>query len=144
MHKGLDTPKRYIYLNTYAFLLLLAAISIGCLPLYQLGVWYIVAQAVVALVFVSYAIKIFKQFKAKKRRYAKLIEINEKELVVESFEEYMQAPCGRLLVKVVLSDIGKPQAYASLKKLKAPLYERLKKACVPQKTVIYVAKPPEQ
>ncbi|MBO7159876.1 MAG: hypothetical protein J6V62_00370 [Paludibacteraceae bacterium] len=144
MQSGIDTPKRYIYLNTYAFLLLLAAISIGCLPLYKLGTWYVVAQVVVAFLLLSYAMKIFKQFQAKKRRYHKLIEINQQELVPESFEEYMQAPCGRLLVRVVLDDINHPEAYPALKKLKAPLKQRIKMACVPKKTVIYVAKPPEK
>ena len=144
MHRGLDTLQRYIFVNTYAFLLLFAAISIGCLPLYKLNIWYVVVQVVVALVLLSYAVKIFKTFPAKKKRYQRLIEANQHQLQVESFEEYMQAPCGRLLVRVVLTDINQRDAYPQLKKLKAPLPERFKKACVPQKTVIYVAKQTEK
>ena len=61
-----------------------------------------------------------------------------------SFYEYMQAPCGRLLVKVVLTDLEKKEAYRELKKLKAPLKQRLHDACIPKKTVIYTAKTLEQ
>lgn len=144
MYKGINTPKRYIYLNTYAFLLLFAAISIGCLPLYKFGTWFVVIQIIAALSFLSYAIKIFKTFKAKKKRYAKLMDINSTKLNPDSFYEYMQAPCGRLLVKVVLTDLEKKEAYRELKKLKAPLKQRLHDACIPKKTVIYTAKTLEQ
>ena len=135
MHKGISTPKRYIYLNTYAFLLLFAAIGVGCLPLYRLeNGWYIALQVVVALMFLSYALKIFKTFKAKKKRYARLMEANAQQFV----------PCGRLLVRVVLTDLGKREAYRDLKKLKAPLKTRLHDACVPKKTIVYTAKPLEK
>jgi hypothetical protein len=145
MHKGISTPKRYIYLNTYAFLLLFAAIGVGCLPLYRLeNGWYIALQVVVALMFLSYALKIFKTFKAKKKRYARLMEANAQQFVPTSFEEYMQAPCGRLLVRVVLTDLGKREAYRDLQKLKAPLKTRLHDACVPKKTIVYTAKPLEK
>jgi ABC-type transport system involved in Fe-S cluster assembly fused permease/ATPase subunit len=92
MYKGINTPKRYIYLNTYAFLLLFAAISIGCLPLYKFGTWFVVIQIIAALIFLSYAIKIFKTFKAKKKRYAKLMDTNSTKLNPDSFYEYIAAP----------------------------------------------------
>ena len=52
----------------------------------------------------------------------------------------MQAPCGRLLTKTVLYDLGKREAYRELKALEEPLPRRLRKACKPQKTTIYINK----
>lgn len=72
------------------------------------------------------------------------MEANAQQFVPTSFEEYMQAPCGRLLVRVVLTDLGKREAYRDLKKLKAPLKTRLHDACVPKKTIVYTAKPLEK
>lgn len=62
---------------------------------------------------------------------------NENTFRPDTFTEYMQAPCGRLLVKIVLKDLNQTDKYKILKKLKQPLIKTLKKSCKKQKTVIY-------
>ena len=70
------------------------------------------------------------------------MEQNEQELDVESFREYMQAPCGRLLVRVVLTDLGKRQEYGYIKKQVNPTFKDMMKAlsdaCKPKETKVYV------
>ncbi len=50
----------------------------------------------------------------------------------------MQAPCGRLLTRVVLYDLGRLSAYKDLKKLKRPFIERVKKGCTGQETIVTI------
>ena len=63
---------------------------------------------------------------------------NAREFRPDSFSEYMQAPCGRLLVRVVLADLGRPGMYAELGKYRKSFAENLKSGCRPVKTVVYM------
>ena len=49
----------------------------------------------------------------------------------------MQAPCGRLLVKVVLEDLGKKEQYKKLKKTRISWIRTIKSNFKVTKTVIY-------
>lgn len=138
--RGIETLPRYIFLNSYAFLLLIVGIGIGIIPLYRLSWWIVAVQAVIVLFILINTYRIFSAWNSKKRSYSILIARNTDTLRPDTFKEYMQAPCGRLLTRVVLKDIGKSSAYNELKKLKKPFLQRLKDGCVPQKTVVTVYK----
>ena len=142
MDNNLSTFSRFIYLNSYAFLLLFAGIGIAFMPCYQVHWSLVVLQIIVVLCFLYYSNQIFSHWKGKKKHYKKLMEQNEQELDVESFSEYMQAPCGRLLVRVVLTDLGKRQEYGYIKKQVNPTFKDMMKAlsdaCRPKETKVYV------
>ena len=64
---------------------------------------------------------------------------NTPRLVPSSFKDYFQAPCGRLLVILVLRDLGQSGEYPRLLKLfREPLTARLKGACHKQQTVVKI------
>ena len=138
---SISTFPRFLYLNSYAFLLLAMGVGIAIVPCYRMGGWwFVVPQAIVALTCLKGAWRILHSWGDKKRKYHVLMERNTPTLRPETFREYMQAPCGRLLTKTVLSDLGKREAYRELKALEEPLPRRLRKACKPQKTTIYINK----
>ncbi len=128
---------RFLYLNTYAFFLLALGIGIGVVPCYRIGWWLVGIQVILGLVCIYKAIEIFYSWADKKRKYKVLMERNNPVLRPDTFTDYMQAPCGRLLVRVVLQDLGCPQTYQQLKALRKPFKETLKENCRPQKTIIY-------
>lgn len=131
-----------MYLNSYAFLLCVVGGGIGVVPCYRIGWWLVVVQGLLVFMCLYKAIEIFHSWADKKRKYHILVERNTPTLRPDTFTEYMQAPCGRLLAKIVLRDLGIPEAYLTLKSLRKPLKERLKENCRPQKTVIYY--PPQK
>lgn len=134
----ISTTSRFIYLNTYAFLLIFMGIGIVLIPLYKISPWFLAAQVIGLLICEKNGIGILRSWKDKKRKYRILMERNAAGIRPDSFSEYMQAPCGRLLVKVVLEDLGKKEEYASLLRLREPFMDRLKAGCRPAKTTIYV------
>lgn len=134
----ITTTLRYLYLNSYAFLLLFGGIGIMLVPLYPINRYILIVQIIAAFVCIKNSYKIFRTWKGKKRRYALLIEQNISGFNPESFYEYMQAPCGRLLVRIVLKDLNQRNRYTELKKLKKPLFQRIRESCKPRKTVIYI------
>ena len=138
--KGIATFPRFLFLNFYAFLLLLVGVGIGVIPLYRQSWWLVAPQAIFVIICIRGAIGIFSSWNHKKREYSILYRKNEKEIRPESFSEYMQAPCGRLMTRVVLKDLGRSSSYKELKKLKKPLLERLKEGCSGQKTVVTIYK----
>ena len=138
---GIETFTRFLYLNSYALLLISIGAGVTFLPLYRWGGWWLVVPQAVAVYFcLKGAYKILSSWNDKKRKYRVLMERNTPTLRPETFTEFMQAPCGKLLSKVVLKDLGQSEAYESLKNLEEPLLQRLRKACKPQKTTIYINK----
>ena len=134
----ISTLPRFLYLNAYAFLLVFGGIGIAFIPCYRVG-WYIVAlQIVVVFVCIKNGIKIFHSWNDKKRKYEILMQKNNKEFRSDSFTEYIQAPCGQILTKIVLKDLNKTHEYRNLLKLKQPLWKTIKKGCKKQKTVVYI------
>ena len=140
MRHPISTFARFMYLNAYAFLLLMVGVGIALIPVWKAGGWWVLLQAIPVLFCWRVAWRIFSTWEDKKRKYNLLMERNKKEFRADTFTEYMQAPCGKLLTKVVLRDMGHPEKYKELKKLQLPLLERLRKECKPQKTTIYVNK----
>ncbi len=139
MQHPIATFSRFMYLNSYAFLLLFMGIGIVLLPLWKISLWFLLPQGIGFILCEKGAYTIFYSWQDKKRKYDVLMQKNKEELRPDTFKEYMQAPCGRLLTKIVLQDMGKKQEYAQLKKLRQPLITNIKTACCPQKAVVYIA-----
>ena len=137
MNKGISILGRFLYLNIYAFLLLLIGLGIFVLPLYRhwLG---LVFQIVWAIVCVGEAAKILSSWNDKKRKYVVLMERNTPVFRPDTCAEFMKAPCGRLLVRVVLKDLDQTHQYKELKKYERHLWQLSKDDCAPKKTVVYV------
>lgn len=133
---------RYCYLNTYAFLLLFLSILAMAIPLYKISAWLLLPQGIVALYILSRAAKLFSTWPDKQRKYEVLFGKNKTQFNPESFKLFMQMPCGRLLTKVVLSDLGKKDEYRTIKKLYKPSFiQAIKNAFAPPvKTSVYINK----
>ena len=56
----------------------------------------------------------------------------------ETFKVFMKAPCGRILVKAVLNDIGLKHKYKELLKFKESLLILIKKNFATVETNIYI------
>ena len=145
MASNISTVRRFIYLNSYAYILLIAGVGIAFIPLYSVHWTLVIVQAIFILTAIKKAIRIFQRWEEKKRSYRVLIERNENEIHLNSFKSYMQAPCGRLLVKVVLNDLGKLQQYKILKKRFTPTLRTtiraIRIAKRPKRTIIYIPSP---
>ena len=128
---------RFLYLNAYSFLLLFSACACFGVPLYMIHPLFLLVQIPAGLCCMHFSIKLFATWKDKKRKYAVLMAKNQQEFREETFEIFMQAPCGRLLVRTVLYDLGVPQKYRDLVKFKKGFRESLKDNCTPVKTVVY-------
>lgn len=140
MNKDISTFSRYLYINLYAFLLILLGGGILITPLYRLNPYWLALQLPFTIACIQFAYNILSKWNAKKRRYRKLMETNRETFDPLSFYEYMQAPCGRLLVKLVLTDLGMSEQYRNLKSLQEPWWKNLKGCCKRKKTVIIIKK----
>lgn len=133
---GIATLPRFIYLNGYAWLLLCVGAGVAVAPCYEVSYWLVALQAAVVLPCLRGAYSILRGWGDKKRKYRVLMERNAPELRPDTFTEFMQAPCGKLLVRLVLKDLGREDAYASLALLEEPWPARLRESCQRQKTTI--------
>ena len=143
MQNKISTIGRYFYLNIYAYLLILLGVGIAFIPLYILWEPSILIQAAIALIPFNAGIKILRRWKEKRRSYRILVRRNRNGLRADSFKEYMQAPCGRQLVKIVLKDLGEREKYKELKKQFVPSFgDRIKSvahSCKRKKTIVRFA-----
>lgn len=110
------------------------------IPLYKVSKWLLIPQIILSLFFLKQSGKLFSTWKDKKLKYKILIEKNKKEFRPDTFKVFMQAPCGRLLTKIVLKDLGIREKYKELLVYKEPFIVSIKKGCLPssQKTIIYI------
>ena len=129
---------RFLYLNAYSFLLLFAALAVLALPLFRLHPLFLMAQIAAALPCLYVSAKLFSVWSDKKRKYALLRGKNKNGFREESFGVFMQAPCGRLLVRAVLRDLGMREKYAVLRKYRKSFREELRQNCRPVKTAVYI------
>ena len=67
-----------------------------------------------------------------------LVKKNKEEFRHDTFEVFMQAPCGRLIVRSVLAEIGKKSEYKNLLHMKKPLLTTMKESCTPVRTTVYI------
>ncbi|MBP5463734.1 MAG: hypothetical protein J6Y13_00895, partial [Treponema sp.] len=84
------------------------------------------------------AVRLFSAWKDKKVKYEILMEKNRDGFRPDSFKVFMQAPCGRLLVKSVLKDLGCLERYKELLVYKEPFLLSIKKGCRQQKTKVFI------
>lgn len=131
---------RFLYLNAYSFLLLLLSILFFSVPLYKISLYFLFVQIPFGLYVLSRSVKLFSTWNEKKRKYAVLMAKNQGGFREESFAVFMQAPCGRLLVKTVLKDLGMPNQYKELKKYKKTFFSAVRDSCKPVKTTVYINK----
>jgi hypothetical protein len=131
---------RFLYLNLYSFLLFLTGVLAVFLPLYKINIWALIIQGIIALCLFISAVKLLAAWDDKKRKIAVLLGKNSNEIQPETFCVFMQAPCGRLVARFVLSELGKSHEYKELIKMKKPFLEAAKENCLPVKTVIYINK----
>ena len=131
---------RFLYLNAYSFLLLILSLIIFFVPLYMVHLLFFFFFIPLGFMCLKTSVKLFVSWKDKKRKYAVLLAKNQKEFREDSFIMFMQAPCGRLLVKAVLSDLNIPQKYKDLEKYKKTFFQSVKEGCAPQKTEVYINK----
>jgi hypothetical protein len=119
-------------------LIIFAGILILIVPLYKISKWTLVIQGIIAIKLFIIAGKLFSTWEDKKLKLDILIKRNQDEFRPATFDVFMQAPCGRLIVHQVLRDLHRQNEYKSLLKLQKPLLDRLKNNCTPVKTAVYI------
>jgi hypothetical protein len=129
---------RFMYLNSYAFFLMFLGLCLAGIPLFKITVFLCIPQAIVAIILFQNAYRLFSTWIDKKRMYAVLMAKNSNGFFAESFKIYMKAPCGRLLAKSVLHDLGLKNRYKELLLYKDPLWVSIKNNFTPIKTTIYI------
>jgi hypothetical protein len=129
---------RFLYLNIYSILFVCAGILTLIIPLYLITKWILVVQGIVAIKLFLVSNRLFSTWNAKKREIDLLVKRNKNEFRPDTFNVYMQAPCGRLVVREALRELNMQERYKSLLKLQKPILERLRNNCLPSETVIYI------
>lgn len=116
---------RFLYLNFYGILLLLAGIGFLSSNLVFKGTVWVIVQVILAFIcfFISY--NLLGMWDEKQRQYALLIKKNKDGFRPETFKMYMDAPCGRMVSRAVLKDLGLKKEYRQLLIYKPPLKELL-------------------
>ncbi|MDE6322157.1 MAG: hypothetical protein K2L93_07645 [Muribaculaceae bacterium] len=125
--RGIDTTWRKLYLNSYAYLLIMIAVGVAVIPLYLWGFkwWLAILQGVGVYLSLRGAVTIMRAWPDKQRKYHILMEKNRDELRPDTFRQFMDAPCGRLLARVVIADLGYPNdTYRRVKREAAPRFWR--------------------
>ena len=108
------------------------------IPLFKVSKPLIIPQVLIALLFIKQAAQLFSTWKDKKIKYEILIGKNKNGFRLDSFKIFMQAPCGRLLVKAVLKDLGLTARYSELLVYKESFPGSVKNGCVNQEAKIYI------
>ena len=108
------------------------------IPFYTITKWTLIAQGIIAINLFIVSGRLFSAWDSKKREINILTKRNLAEFRPDTFEMFMQAPCGRLVVHQVLRDLHKKEEYKTLLKLQKPLLKRLQNNCTPTKTVIFI------
>ena len=137
-NKGINTTVRFLYLNTYAFLLLLIGGGIMSISLYVINTPLLIAQITLTLICFKGAFSIFNSWTDKKIKYEILMNRNKYNFRRDTFKEFMTAPCGRLLVKVVLSDLDKTHKYKELTIYRQSIIKEIKNCTKPRRTKIKI------
>ena len=102
--------------------------------------WTLVIQVIAAIKLFTIAGKLFCTWKEKTKKIDILIKRNQDVFRPDTFDVFMQAPCGRLVVRQALQDLQRQNEYKALIKRQKPLLERLRTNCLPVKTVMYINK----
>lgn len=140
MDKGISTPARWIYLNLYSCLLLFLGAGIMFLGVWLVGSLLFLGLALIlgGLFLLRIGGRMILSWGDKKRKYAVLMERNRAELRPDTFSEYVGAPCGRLLTRLVLKDLGISERWPEVASQRKPLAARFKEACRPEVTRVRI------
>lgn len=140
------TPAMFLYLNSYAFLLIALGGGAIVISLMDFSLPVIVGASVAAFFCIRGAVKILLSWGDKKRKYDILIIRNRTAFRPDTFSEFMEAPCGRLLTKKVLLDLGIPEEYQTLKAIRKPLMNRIRERWAEnnRKTVVHILNLPDK
>lgn len=138
MGHPIATFPRFMYLNFWAFFLLLCAVGLALAPVWRLGAVAVAVQVVVVLALAKGSLNIFNTWGDKKRKYAVLVVRNGNGIRPETFGEYLDAPCGRLLVRIVLRDLGEERRYREIRKTRKGFWRLDRNACRGQRVVVRV------
>ena len=109
------------------------------MPFYKISKWILIAQGIIALFLFVTGCNLLSAWDDKKIKTAILLGKNKDEFRPDTFEVFMQAPCGRLVVCEALRDLNMQEQYKTLLKLQKPLLERMRNNCMPSKTVIFIS-----
>lgn len=110
---------RYIYLNIYTlaldgcFIVLAAAIIAG-LVCASIIVPALIC-AIPAFLLLKTVIRLHRSTREKYRSLDRLNEINKEAFDPQSYENFMNAPCTRQVVRLSLRETGRPESYKRLK-----------------------------
>lgn len=128
---------RFLYLNAYSFLLLAAGLAIIIPPLYKRSFLLLIPQIALTLVCMAHSAKLFSSWGDKKTKYTILLKKNQNGFRPDVFEIFMKAPCGRLLTKAVLKDLGIKNRYKELLVYKTSIFSAGN--CRTQETKIFIS-----
>jgi hypothetical protein len=129
---------RFLYLNSYALLLIILGAGVLLIPLFKISPWFLALQIPGAVKILAFSLGLFSTWPEKKRMMVLLINKNKREFRPESFKIYMQSPCSRLLVKSVLLELDKKRNYRELLIYKPSLLAEIRKNLAPVKTSVYI------
>lgn len=129
-----------MYLNIYAFLLLLAGGGIVCFSIFYHSTILLIIEISLTAICIKGAFAIFSSWDDKKRKYTVLMQRNSPLLRPDTFKEFMSAPCGRLLARIVLKDLNQKNQYKLLKQYKPSLATQISNCRKTQTTKIIIYK----
>lgn len=117
----ISTPSRFLFLNFYAFFLLTLGGGVIAIS-FIFGNTYLKCGLITAGAYSLYgSLKIFSSWSDKKRKYNILVQRNSPVFRPDTFTEFMSAPCGRLLARVVINDLGMKSRWYELKTKRQPI-----------------------
>jgi len=109
--------KTFIYLNYWAFILDFIGILLSSiLFLFPVALLIKIPITIFILFILFKAIELHRTVGQKYRARVVLLAKNRKGIREDTFEQYMRAPCGRMLVRDVLSTLGYQSEYKELKR----------------------------
>lgn len=140
LRRNQEMPKasRFLYLNLYSLLLLLCGILAAAAPVHRVSRPLVVPQAALALLCVTKAVQLLSAWNDKKLKYKILMGRNKDEFRPDTFADFMQFPCGRLLTKAVLRDLGLRGKYKDLLVYRKSCTASARESCKRQETKIHI------
>ena len=117
---------RFLYLNTYSFLLLFGGIILILISFLGIPKLLTIPSIIISFFFFYNSVKLFSSWNDKKVKCEILYKKNINEFRPDTFKVFMQAPCGRLVTKVVLKDLNQKEKYKELLIYKEPFLTSIK------------------
>ena len=114
-----DRFRIWITINAYAILLDVVAtvMAYACVLIFLNNCWVLGACVGIGSIWCIYGgIGVHGTYKRKMRLYMALLKRNKRHLSFSSFRDYMDVPCHRMIVRLVLRDIGRSFDYPRVRK----------------------------